>query len=591
MKKLLLSLLAVVVAFSTSTANAEDTPGFKWHTSLYSGTGATMTSATDIIKASDGNVLLFATGGSTKTNHEITYWQGEAVMSGADTNGNSAQNNALIMKIDQSNGKKLWAVYSSAGDMNTGGSSITATSDGGAVVVLKERYSYGIPTDSPEFTDAKGDVFTFSNWTTTSVLNPYYLVVLKISGEGAITAGTLVSADTTPEADATTSAEGTPDGVYGNAIAVDNAGNVYLAGRLTKTLVFTSQDNRIYISPSPKNTTGWTGDSQASVGDMFIAKFDSDLNFQKIYTSSNLATREQIDKMIYCVDSDGKNGKLYFAGNLKAPAGTSFTYGDQTFTVDNAFDNIMYGAFTTDLTPSMVKCIQATANSKGSHVTQIKEVNIIGETMYISGLVNGGLTDGTNAITNSKTALGGFIIGLDAATGNWTKAKVDENTIGGYFGICSLNSSLYAYRYQLTSGVYLEKLNEDLTTESTTHLVNGSATTMMGGCSTGNAVLTISRTKGATVGETQYTFSAFNQIVSSYDVVSSGIDEVEADNNALSVEGQKGQVVINATKKADVTITNVAGQTVYSATVAEGKTVVELSAGAYLVGNKKVLVK
>ncbi len=588
MKKLLLSLLAVVVAFGVSVAEAEDTPGFKWHTSLYSGeNGAASSSAIDIVKASDGNAIMFVTGGSTTTNHETTYYKDEAVMNGADTNGTSALNNSIVMKVDQSNGKKIWAIYTTAGDTNISASSITATNDGGAIVVFKERYSVGLPENSPAFVDATGNEFSFQGWATSSEINPYYLIVLKISGEGAITAGTLISADTTPEADATTYASGTPDGVYGNAVAVDDADNVYLAGRLAKILVFTNQANRIYVGPSPKNTIGWTGDSQKSVGDMFIAKFDSDLNFQRIYTSGNVATREQIDKMVY------SDGKLYFAGNLKAPAGTTFTYGDQTFTVDNEFDNIVYGSFTTDLTPSVVKCIKATTNSKGSHTTQIKGVNVIDGTMYISGLVIGGFTDETEAhsIYNTTTMLGGFIIGVDAGTGDWTKAKVDENTIGGYFGICSLNGSLYTYRYQLSSGVYLEKLNSDLTTESTTQLVAGSGTTMSGGCSTGNAVLTLSRTKGAKIDETQYTFSAYGLLISSYDVVASGVESVDADSNAIMVEGQEGQVVINTTKNTDITITNVAGQTVYNSTVAAGKTVVELSAGAYLVGNKKVMVK
>ena len=80
-------------------------------------------------------------------------------------------------------------------------------------------------------------------------------------------------------------------------------------------------------------------------------------------------------------------------------------------------------------------------------------------------------------------------------------------------------------------------------------------------------------------------------LISSYDVVASGVESVDADSNAIMVEGQEGQVVINTTKNTDITITNVAGQTVYNSTVAAGKTVVELSAGAYLVGNKKVMVK
>jgi len=143
---------------------------------------------------------------------------------------------------------------------------------------------------TPAFKDAKNNTVTIQNWNTG--YRTYYAVLLKVSSEGVIEWNKYIEIDNSPETAATYYTEGTPDGIYPYATATDENGNIYLAGNYRKTMTFYTAENSP-VQLIPHNTVNWNGDSQKTVGDLFIVKLDDKGNYLGHFTTTVSGTIER----------------------------------------------------------------------------------------------------------------------------------------------------------------------------------------------------------------------------------------------------------------------------------------------------------
>lgn len=543
-----------------------------------------------LIESSDGKIITFSNFGSQTENSPVSY-DGTEVGQGCATTSNANNYNALILKTDL-DGNKLWNVYSNAGNLSLGSSSIAATHDGGAVAALKMNYAGGYPDKYPLFVDASGSRWTIDNWNTG--YRVCYIVIVKIDGNGDIQWLKKVDIDVSPEEAATTFTAGTPDAVDAYAIAVDENNNIYLGGRYRKTLIFTNSANGC-VTLTPHNTEGWNGDSQKANGDMFLVKLDGNGNYLQHLTAKGINARDQITDLIY------DNGKIYFTGNMQAAeAGHAITIGKSATVTPTTLDDIFIGCADTTLNVTWATTITAYAASNGKHTTQIKNMALIDGNLYVMGHIVGGFgaSGSTKAsIASTGTMQEGFIVKCSAADGSWAGGAVNGKSIGGYYGIAKGENKIYGYGYKLGT-IYLDEYDEASWEKTKDYdlITGGGMCTAWSSLHLGNNLYTFSRCNSATTNyynsDITTTTDGWGSIFACWDIADLTSGTAQTSINArTSIYGMENGVKIITPNMIEVKIYNVVGQTVYNGKAAAGTTFITLPQGIYLVNDTKVAVR
>lgn len=475
MKKALFTLAALfVAAISASADDTFNTFTIGWHHTLDSQPNAG-DSPLSVDVAADGNYLVFHTWGSTggqdgAEKDENAQFKidgvtmlaadGKPIVGAGYWSGNSYNANIGLEKVNKETGAVEWMVYSDRGDCLNGYTHAQPAADGGAYLLLYARHwdedtettlirlrstkqteAVTIETQAGLFYDSGDNLHKF-----------YVPVLAKVSADGLVEWAKVIIEPEGKEIGSRYPAWLS----FTNSFVVAEDGSIYVGGNYRTTITFTDKDgNR--TSTTARNVVGWNGDDQNVIGDLYLAKFDAEGNFLKLFTiegDDSYAAMAFVDNLAVV------DGTVYFEGRVQS--NTPFQFGDATITASLTGQSMLYGAFDTDLTPRYVKLLTQTGTSG---VLQCENIQYLNGSLYFTGSsMKQTYTDEDGNTVLAPNATGstlhqGFIIKVNPEDGSIIAAGNQGNprSISKYFGVFETrdakgNTGLYALGYEFTGG-------------------------------------------------------------------------------------------------------------------------------------------
>ena len=541
------------------------------------------------LKSSGNYIYTFGNFGTTQAVGTTATFLGQTFTGVAYTNGNSYGKNLLVVKHD-ADGNVSWTMNSNKGDIDASGSGFIPTADGGVFMALDTRY-----TGDNEFNDdvifqAKNSDGTITQVTFDCSFWAHQPLFVKVDNQGDVEWTKLAYCDTTARANADYYDYGTPDAFDIYDVAVDNAGNYYVVGRIKAD--FTIDNITI---PSHNNAT-WDGDSQESCGNAFILKLNSEGNYVSHLVTSGSAIYDQLKAAIV------HNGKLYVAGMYKGDGTNSFGLGDKTLTVGS--ENGMWVAcLNLDLSALWATAIPgATVSGKNSIQLETMDFNTTGDRFYLGGGVQGGIViSETKTVSSQSTMYNGFVVEVNANDGTVLNGIVAQNkSIGKTYGIVANSDSIYVYGYDWgrtnDKKVFLDSYDLTLTPAHQYGLLNNSSMPTAWGCAVDGDKMVV-----AFRGRNQFTFPGSEETYNKsyfqggllflefpgYDFDESatgpGTGLVNTNSSEVQVYSQFGKLLIAGAEGQEVSIFNATGACVAHFTATSSTESISLPQGFYVV--------
>ena len=570
MKKITLLLMAVLAWVGTVSAqDAQSAVTFNWAHSVEGAVNGG-NNVLGMIKTND-DAYLIASKFGTKTGNQTVKFDGE-VLEGIEgspySSGNSNNGNLILQKISNM-GSVVWNIYTRKGDISS--ANLAPSSDGGSIIVLKTRawVKEAGYDNLLEIVDATGAVTTIKDMGT--MASEYRFLVLKLNADGKVQWSRLVSGLVKSY-----DKGNTVDNAYLNACVVDADDNIYLAGNFRSSLYFKKADGTLVTLVS-KSSPDEYFTTQNVIGDLFLVKLDKDGYYQNSLVTENV-NYASFDQMTI------HDGKIFLDGRLQTK-GSSVSLGNLSVAASAERQSLLLASInTSDLSVNYAKVLFPVANSSKNFVIQNKGAQYADGTVYFTGSLNGGLSkeaDGTAFVESGATQLKGYVIKMDAATGEVTAQLYKDTGISNFFGVYPASNTLYAFGYNYSMGALIVPFDKET-------LKVGTAITIAKGGTPGNAAEPIvdgdnfilmhrsnkqityygTDTKSASV-------SGFSAFYYSYKIneTSTGVNAAKADveNTGVNVYTTDGIFVKTATS------------------VAEAKQ--GLAKGVYVIGNQKVVVE
>lgn len=448
MKKKFTLLLAAFMLLMVS-AQAQSPLTFQWAHSVDGNTTAG-DNVIGMCKSSDGNYYVATSFGSSSSQADAMGVWIDGVESddieGSPYTGTSQNSNLVLQKVNKQ-GEILWTAYSDKGDVDHSATQIAASPDGGVVVALKVRawveeaglqnlFEYISPQD-----DVKAIVDN------TIQKGEYKYVIVKIDSDGNIIWYRIISGEVK-----TDTKYATKNNAYINGLALDEVGNIFLAGNFRTSLTFLNDDSATTTTLEAKNTSNWNGDSQAVTGDLFLVKLTSNGYYQKSLLASGTAQCAFFDKVVY------NEGKLYLAARVQGD-GTEMKLGN--IILDSSQERqtqFLVSVNTDDFTVNYANALESIANVSNRFVIQNKGVQFIGGKLYFTGLLNGSWKQKDKLIADNSTSnmLKGFLLQVNPLTGLVEHSAVRlDGGIGAFFGAYVASTCVYVYGYDFSKGAIL----------------------------------------------------------------------------------------------------------------------------------------
>lgn len=580
MKKKFTLLLFAILSL-TMSLNAQSPLAFQW---AHSVDGATTggDNVMGMCKSSDGYYYIATNFGTSTTQKALNVWfDGEqlkgdhSVYEGSPYTGTSQNGNMLLQKVAK-DGSVVWTTFTKKGDVDH--AEVAPTSDGGLIVALKCRawvkeaglenmLCYVDATESE--TNITGD----------QVESEYRYLIMKITKTGTIewyrkiTGLVKTNGENKP----------TKNNIYVNGLAVDENDNIYLAGNFRTEMYLNKSDETKATLVAKSSVDTWGGDSQNTVGDMFLVKLDSKGYYLNSIVNNGIVDCAFLDKVVYI------DGKLYLDGRVKS-VGNEITFGGVTVNASKDFQTqLLLSVNTEDLSVNYIKSLTSVANKSGRFVIQNKSVQYLNGYVYFTGLLNGSWQqegESENIATNHTSAqLKGYVLKMNPETGKVEKATVrTDGGIGGFFGVYEGAEKLYAFGYDFSGGAIVAPINKNTYAVETPiqvcdYGIVGNATTPI--VDGENFVMANRGKSAASFYGTDKKFENLKNWGSVYysykmsDVISTGI-------NRPTISGIDSDAIVD--------VYTIGGVKVKSGVAASNATE-GLAKGIYIVNHKKVIVK
>lgn len=507
-------VLPIIVALASTHAGAQGI-NTSW-ANLYEAAPPTM--GCDMMLTGDA-IYYVLEGGTTASSGESgfpkeyedptlsIYYGGELMCTGAPYQGASYNNNLNIVKVNRQ-GQLQWVVYSTSGEMSDG--KVASAPDGGIYVAMKVRHTDNMRTSDILITDATGRVTTL-NWRLASNEASRYQrgLLMKISEQGELMWMRTIDVSTAPQPGATGSyTTGTHDAIAIEDVASDAQGNFYVAGRYSNPMSLYGEDGQAIIL-SPHNTQGWNGDTQASRGDLFVAKFDANGHIHSTFTTGGCSGSESMTQLAW----NGEN--IVFSSFVKGHSSSDYiTVGNDSYSTPDANQGLLVGSLNKQLQPQWSAFYKGNmTNLNKNSVMQGNDLRVSGGSIIVNGMGNFSLDDGNGGtLATQNSAREGFVIKLSANDGSWQAGttsmaafptinphgtQAPNTAINGWTGCFEAqNDSLYVYGYNMSQqSVYLASLSSsDLKPGTMYHLIKGGSMPVAITCrAQGSMLYTMSR--------------------------------------------------------------------------------------------------
>lgn len=604
MKKIF-TLAAVALASMSMLATAQTAEWGKVLTANYADRdGTSMTESLAV--TSDGVVWLGHVGSySDKDDLKLgdTVIGKGTVYTGTSSSGNET---FTMTKTDKS-GNVKWSIYSTNGEIYSNNDWVKVGKDGSIYAAFLMRHTDSRGTETPGFVDATGNETKLADWNCISSIDNiehryFKALLMKVSAAGAIQWIREVYADPSPIAGSSAKVNGLPIYVYDLAVT-DNA--IYMAGRFTALTKFTKADGTT-IDLTPHNVVGWNGDSQQSVGDMYVTKFDLNGYAEKTLTTTGVVACETMQKL--CV----KDGKFYLFSSVKSAKNSickDYKIGDKTYEVPS-YVSALVAELDENLNVKWSRLFKGSENAKpnSTGILQYMHLNKIDDDLWVTGMGQYTLSneDGTKKLEMNGTNNQAFIIRLNAEDGEWINAvsalKDYKTAITGYFelfGSETDKSKVWVYGYNFgTDGVFLREYNKDLTTDKDTQvkLMSGAMPTAFASAVDGDKLYIVARGRGdikLTGLDQSFSVSKFAAMYACFKLpfnIYTAVDNVAAKAEA-KIYGTQGTLHVVAEEATTVNVYNLTGSLVAKLSVVAGDNTVALPAGIYIANGQKVVVR
>ncbi len=506
------------------------------------------TQGNQMVLAQDGGLLVVGQVGTTAADQEVVLTDGTnptTVASGVAYGGNGANQAMLVMKLNAS-GDVQWKVNQTNGEASNNELRIAATPDGGAVVLANLRHTEGYLSDHIAITDAKGIAHDIA-WDIEGERN-FRGFVFKLDAEGGIEWTQQLVMNTT--ADEATypkwsqSSRNIGQGLKTGALEVDNEGNIYVGGIMCAAMTVGD------VTIQPHNVANWNGNSQTTMGNMYIIKFDSNGNYVKHLVSEGEATQETVQALKLL------GNKLYMAAWVAGVAGSEFSIGGKAATAATNYGSWALAELDTDLNANWLKFYESTISGSA---WQMPTLTLAGDHLYLLGTAKFGITINDTNYTNTPAnkARQSWIIQFDRNSGDATAATVlatgkmqmQHGFFGGYEGT---DGNFYAIERGLTpstsfgSEMILYKFSpETLATDDNVQLALGSCDGQSL-VTDGTTIYVMNRfaNKNETISfynyETTFTSAAFAWGQSAYQVPVGAVQSITIDG-ASEINLEKGK--------------------------------------------------
>lgn len=575
-------LLFFAAALLSVSLNAQ-TPAFKWS---YKVDTAYASDAVDALTlASDGKLVSVSHFASRLSTDKFTF-NGEEIATGCAIDGTSDNQNLVVMKHNE-DGSKAWAFSSVQGYVSGAScSSLTPTSDGGVVMLLKPRSAKVSSEYLPlVFVESDGNEVEIDEWNCSGWY--YNAMVLKVTSDGKLGWYKIIRQD---------QAKGT-DSITPNALTIDGDGNVFVGGSFKGAMVIEGEKNSCYVV-SPNKTAE----------SLFFVKLDKDGNYVSHMASAGTAPTDKI----YDITADGD--KLYFVGTAKGAVDQTFGLGDKTVTLANGYETMFVGAVSNDLKTVDYLNLWNTLGNKNpdnvSAVIQIKRLQVLDGALWVMGAINGGIalpgSQEDYVRSSDATKLDGFAIKMNLEDGAALGQMVYGNTISGWYYAFKQDDNIYLYGYRMNvaDGANITLWDPEAETP-TRHLLatqGGAPTANDGAYDSTNKVFyfahrgnKIFEYLGKTLTEDETTAltptgTFYSGYITAFSFAeSSSVEETAA--SSFSVEGSNGKIVVKSSEARPVAIYNAAGLAVFNGEIQPGVTEIPVESGVYVADNAKILVK